>query len=385
LSLEKNTIIIFFLALCGLFITTAAIAETTLNPSLAINERFETNPLHASRGQKNDDFITTITPEISLTQSWKTLKITGMYHAGIEIFAQSDENNQVAHFAALLMTASLGKKTELKAGDEASRSENVFDIAAVAAGNVQIKRTTTIYNHLYVGIKHDISERLAVNILAEDSDLEFDDPAQIDTRTESVSTGFDYALKGTWKTGSTYRYDRFSFNREDLGNAELHFLSLRLAGKPYPTLTLNLSGGGVYSQDTDSKANWIADGSITKEFKKLALTANYSRTITQSVGLTNDVTIGNVVSATITSDLTDKLGLIITGNYGKSRSELNSTLDTKSYGGGISGAYKFRPWASLDFGYTYFKQLAADSSAANDILDNSVFLNLILTPRELKI
>jgi len=362
-----------------------AVADTRFNSSLTINERFDTNPLFEVKSAHNDDFVTTVTPKISLTQSWRKLKLSASYRADIESFAESEENNQVAHFGSVSIHATLNQNTFLRAGDEISQSTNVFDIAAIAAQNIQIARTSTIYNNLYAGVKNNITKKLELDILAEDTDIEFSDPAQVDTRTESATADFNYVLTNRWKAGTKYQYERFSFNREDAGNASLQFLSLYLTGTPFPTITLALSGGGIYSSDLASNANWIANGSISKKFKRVTFVTDYSRDITQSVGLTNDVTINNVLSTNINTTLTKRLKIILTGRYGKNRSERNSTLVTKYYSGGISGEYGLLPWLRVSGGYSYYRQIADQSSVASDILNHSFFLNFKVTPREFRL
>jgi len=362
-----------------------AIADTRLSSYLIINERFETNPLFTVKGAQNDDFVTTVTPNISLTQSWRKLTLSALYRAGIESFAESEENNQVAHFGSVSIHATLTPNTSLRAGDDISQSTNVLDIAAIAAQNIQIARTSTIYNHLYAGVKHKTTKKLELDILAEDTDIEFSDPTQVDTRAESATADFNYVLTKTWKAGTKYQYERFSFNREDAGNASLQFLSLYLTGTPFPTITLALSSGGVYSSDLASNANWTAKGSISKKFKRVTFVTDYSRDITQSVGLTNDVTISNVVTTNINTTLTKRLRIILTGSYGKSRSERNSTLDTKYYSGSLRGEYDLLTWLEVSGGYSYYRQIAAQSSVASDILNHSFFLNFKVTPREFKL
>ena len=116
---------------------------TTLTPSLSVSEEFTDNAGNAASG-KQEEFITVVTPGLSLTQAEKTHDLRLTYRPGFTFYRRDSANDTIRHNADAAFTARLSRQTELTLSDSFSRTEEPRSNAEMETLSVQAPVDPTI-------------------------------------------------------------------------------------------------------------------------------------------------------------------------------------------------------------------------------------------------
>ena len=134
-----------------------------------------------------------------------------------------------------------------------------------------------------------------------------------------------------------------------------------------PTVRTSLTGGATWIDDDTSStrlASYTGSASLTWQQKGSVSTLSYSRSVTPSYFVAATALISDVVSASLSLPLTDRLSASGSANYGHNDSKVNDvSLSFESYGGTIGFSYAMTPQVAAIGSYSYnrFKQTFAGS------------------------
>src|SRR5947209_4906373 len=78
-----------------------ALAELRFTPSLTVSERYDSNVLLISGGTDKDDFVTTVSPALSVTYKGRPVEGTLSGGLGVSSYAKHPEFNYVSATGAL--------------------------------------------------------------------------------------------------------------------------------------------------------------------------------------------------------------------------------------------------------------------------------------------
>ncbi|MCK4487022.1 MAG: outer membrane beta-barrel protein [Desulfobacterales bacterium] len=383
---------------------------------ISVSETYDDN-INLEKDNKEDDWITSITPGLTLTIMTEETEVNLDYDLSFVSYARNEENNTVRHSLTLsgLKGIPIAEHITLDLDESFQVSEDPIEISEYVTSERRSReryyRNTAggrINYHFgegdffYAGFHH---------ILLENDDPSLEDSQQyrpmagftywfdirngvsLDysyTRGEfDVSEDFDqhrstatytHRFSPRTQTNLSYSYDSFDYEgiKEDY---VVHSSSLGLSHQ----LTEQVSGsisGGYYVQDrehSDDTSGFTGDASLdgTFRFEKGALTLNSSTGYRQQYFEAENLGFSKYrrASATLTYRPLEKLTTSLSGSYW--RDDYQETAperkdNTWQSSAGLS--YRLFRWLSGSLSYQY-RQM--DSSiGANDYIDNRVTLTL---------
>ncbi len=140
----KRLWIILTLALflnLGLLTTTDAVASWTLTPRLSIHEQYDDN-LDLEPENENSDWITVVSPGISLELEAPNTTTTLDYEAGFSFYADDSSRNSASHQGQVELDQNLSRYLRFHLSDTFVRSE---DAIVETEDGIDIRRERGIY------------------------------------------------------------------------------------------------------------------------------------------------------------------------------------------------------------------------------------------------
>lgn len=349
----------------------------TITPSVGIGERYDSNIYFAGEGQNvESDFLTVISPQISIGSERKGLKLGGLYRLDSIYYSSNDKLNTMNSRASIDMNIQLSQRSSLSMGDSFVYTQYSLDASDTG---IQTRRTDITSDSIFLTVNHEFSAQTAAGITLRGSLMEFDDPSFIDTQTYSLIFTGDYKLSPDTTVKAAYDYTNFLF---DTGkDTETHALQLGFTERFSSGLSVDISAGAVYMPEMNDQYDWTAGVNLGKSFQQATVRLGYTRDVTHTSGLTDEVNIRDRVSLSWNHQLTNSLNMTISGNLSKNNSKPSARVDTTSYGADISGTWRAYSWMSVDIGYSRFQQWD-DNSATGDASRDQVFVTVTLYPVE---
>ena len=361
-------------------VPTAALSEVLISPSITMRESYNSNPLSRSKGQNvDDDYITTVTPQIRVTSKQKDYQLNVSYQMNSTYYHEEPANNDISHLAGAGISADITKRTSISLNDTFRATKD--SLSAIDEG-IQTSRDDITHNTVNLDIVHRLGPATSLTLDAAFSRSDFDDPALTDTMTDTASMGMNYRLNEKRSTSLTYSFSNYSF---DTAGSEKHTetqtLRAGLTEQFSPTLSIELSGGIVYTPNLSDKLDWTARADLAKTLKKTTANLGYKRSVSNSSGLSEEISFNDSVEVGLSHALSESINTAISGALTKSRSKPSGTIDLDSYSAALSVSWRPYPWMTTGIGYSKFKQLSAGVSAST-IDRDQVYITLTLTPQQ---
>lgn len=369
---------IHFIACCAVLLVLAdsgwSYGELLVRPSLSVSEVYDSNPYSRPRDTRVDDFATLVSPRLEFTGRAQRYTFRTAYSLNLSFYHDETSLNHVAHAMRLDADTKITKKTDLRLSDSFTVTQESLD--AVTTG-IQTPRGDLISNTLRIEAEHAFTPKTSGVLSYEDHLLEYENPELVDSRTDTVSTRMNRALTERTSVNVGYNYTYFTFDR-DQNDTSAHGLRLGVSGRLTPTLTYDISGGGVYVEALDD-LEWTTLVDLKTEHTNFAAHAGYTHEVTNTSGLNDEINISDRGYAELDFKLTRRLDLNLTSTIALNRSEPSTNIDAKSYAGGVNVKWQAFEWLVVNTAYSYFRQWT-DGSIGNDILRNKVMVQLTAFP-----
>ncbi len=347
-------------------------AGMILRPSIAVTERYDSNPYYMSEDARYD-FFTSLSPRIEFGKEEKRYTLRGAYGLNSMYYARDQNLNYTSHNASLMVEAMVSKNLTIGLGDTFTYTQESLEATDVG---IQVGRGDILSNSVSADINYILSQRTHTGMTLSSSILDFKTSGLLDTRTDSSTIFINYESTPGRTFNVNYGVSNLLFNAPDGGQSILsHSLSLGMTGQLSPTLSFGLSGGAVYIPDIGDHYNWTADLSIEKTFQRSTLSLAYTRGVTNTSGLTDEVNINDRLSAGWDLSLSRLFSVSLYSGFSKSRSEPEGIVDLISYDGGITCMWQPYTWMNMGIGYSHFQQWS-DTYIGGDISRDQVFVNL---------
>lgn len=355
--------------------------NSLLTMSISLTERYESNAGIAPRGSEKDDLSTNGSFGLNVSTKRKSYSLNGNYTLNGDYYAGDQGLNRLTHRLSGNISAHITptRRTTLTLSDTVSF---VPDSTEVTGTGLQTKRTDMFVNIVSASGGYTLSKRTTANLTVSDSVTLFDDPAFVDSRTDSVSTGLGFMLTENTTLNAGYAYTRFFFDSSPSSTTvESHNFTFgpSVSKGLTPTIRWSASAGAAYTPSAGDAVTLTVDTSLDKTFKKSHLGLAYSRGVATTGGLSSQVSVNDRVSASFSHDLTRRLSCALSADYSRSRSEPAGTIAVSSYNAGVTGNWRVTERVSASFGYTRSEQWS-ESGPAADLARNTVFLGVTATP-----
>ncbi len=354
-------------------------SEVVISPSVTAREIYDTNPLLRGSDSMDEDFITEISPGITLVIDKRGYTLDAFYRMDSISYHDEPANNYLAHSAGLGIDAELARGTTLAVNETFRATKD--SLSAMEEG-IQTSRSDILYNTVSLDIVHRLGPAASLRLGAANSISGFEDPALNDTRTDTASIGANYNLNEKRSTSLTYTFSNYSFGAgEGVNHTKTHGLSAGLDEEISPTLSFGLSLGVVYTPDLSDDLDWTAEANLTKTLKNTTASLVYRRSVSNSSGLSDEIRFNDRVEVGLSHEFSHSISTAISGALTKSRSKPSGAVDLDSYSAGLSVSWQPYPWMTAGLGYTKFRQFS-EGLGASDLERDRAYLNFTLTPRQ---
>ncbi len=367
----------FFAALC--FCSAAQGGDVTLKTSVTTGASYDSNIY--SRGQSQDpeeDYVVQLVPQIEILDASRAMTVSLKYAPSGYYYLKNPQLNSVDHFASAALQAQLSRKSTFGASESVRYTKESREASMTG---IQTKRMRILTNTAALNATHEFTPSFSASANASDTVLKFEDPNSIDSRTDTAGvTGVFKATENTALTAG-YTYTRFSFSSAPGDtHSNTHTVSLGLKSRVSESFDVNLSGGMTRSPSASKKNDWVAAVDLSKTFRAGSVDIGYSRSVTNTAGLTDLLNVNNRYSIGLTHSLTGSTDIGVHGIYSDNRTN-PGVLHLTSYEAGVNASWHAYSWMTVSAVYSHFQQWD-NSSPGDDIRKDLVTLNVTATMSE---
>ncbi|MBI5644319.1 MAG: outer membrane beta-barrel protein [Deltaproteobacteria bacterium] len=365
--------------LCVLWAGVAFGQDLTVTPSITIEERYDSNVRFNGKSENNrHDWISSASPLIRISRKRERYNLDASYRLDANYHSLNTDLNNFTHRATLDYGLNLTARTKINLGD--TYDYTVDSLRATNTG-ILVTRTDITANTLSLGVVHAMTQNSDIGVTLKEATLGFDDPALLDTRTDSAELAYGYLFGPKEKVRFSYTFSNYHFNT-DGSNVETHSLKAGIKDEVAPTMTVDVSGGTVFTRGTNGDDYYLlASAGIEKIYKDSALTLSYTREVTNPTGLTDQISISDRVNFIIAQTISRELTAEISGNVAKNRTEPSHNVDINSYNAAINGKWQPYRWMYLGTGISHYQQWSKDNLGTG-LARNIVYLNVTFVGNE---
>lgn len=383
---RKNRIPLLGLAILPLIMLSAdkAVAvNVEITPSFGLEERYDSNVFYRTEEEGiESDYITLVNPGIEVTGSTKTFSVGGRYSMRYRNHSRFQDLNAADHTAGLDMNLQMSRKTLLTVTDTFSYTPD--SLRAIDIG-IQTERTDILSNTLNVVLARELNPSTQASVTLSDYLVEFESPDLIDTRTDMAIATLAHRLSPHTTVTAAYGYSYFTFH-EPTGVVELaygenldsHVFQMILERVFSFNAVLRIGGGATYTPEIDNRWDWVAEADFTKSFQRSSFGVAYSRLVSAAYGLSDEINIRDIVSATLNFNINRYFEINFSGAYAKNRTEPSGDVDASSYTATVGADWAPYSWMMVALGYTRFQQ-EDESLADRDIVRDMAYISVTVS------
>jgi Putative beta-barrel porin 2 len=320
--------------LCGLLYPVVGWSQVlSITPSLTVGERYDDN-IFLTDADKEDDFITVITPRIVLRYAPSSeTDIDFDYGPSFELFADETDENFIAHRLRLALRAALSRRLQVTLNnrftitDEPDDRDRLIILEDGTRDRSDAERQQTMRNYLTSSLRFQLAPRSSIGLLFDNRIEDVEDPDELDEFSYTVGTEFGYLTHVQRQNRLLFRYTADIFNFDSNPGADpdqtldaddflVHTGSVGYEHHFSPTLTTTVRLGysvtsGLETDDGDQNTGIVGGIDVEKLLRTGSATIGYERSLTSGGGEG-----GQVISDRVVAQLSANLSPKITAGLG---------------------------------------------------------------------
>lgn len=331
----------------------------TLNPSLAVSERYSDN-LFFTKTNREADFTTMITPGLTLMYNSRNLVFSGRYQGSAELLAGHPEANRYGQAVSLDLNLPLLshkiKGLDVRITETMAFTPELpafsFDEQVLANEGIQIGRTDIFRNNAQIIAGYPWSPRVNTtlsysNILTHYKGDRFQDSVGHDT---SLEIGYQWSPRTRWRTS----YGISITDYETADDVLAHRFSMGAVHQVSPTFSINGDTGMALL--SDETTHLILNMGFSKGFESGSLSLQYTSGVGTGGGLITSATLSQRLVGQATREIRRNTSALFRLAYGRNTSLLGPMLEIYSYEAGMGITVGFLSWLKGDLNYSYLNQ-----------------------------
>ncbi len=353
-------------------------AETVFRQSVMAEMRYDSNAgIEPESLRPESDYAFTLFPRFDLSQDRGGIKLALFYRPGGSFYFRNPDLNAVSHFAGIDADLMAGETTGLKASE---RFNYTKDMREADPDAVQTMRTGTTTNEIKAELTHEPAPGLSAKAVLSRRTLEFENRALVGTRIDGFGLSAAKAVREGLTLNANYMFSGFSF---DTGSSsESHSLLAGFEAGLTRNTSLNASVGAVSSPDADrDRYDFSAATELTSVFNDSSLGLGYSRSVSNSSGLADLMSLNSRYTFRYSYNLSNETGMTFTGGYSRALSRPEAVIDITSYDAGLGISWRPSERFSANAGYRRSKQWSHGTIGTGMGRDN-IFVSLDFVPFE---
>jgi predicted porin len=329
-------------------------APLTLTPSVTIAEEYNDN-IFLNNANRQSDFITTISPGITVDAAGPTYHLLASYFFTAEVFAKETQLSHAfdRHNFSLDALYRVDPRTTLTLADTFTLDTNTN---VVGTSDVATGRDRAWSNALALGASWAADPRTTLRGGLTWTVQRYDSAALIDSDVYRLTVGADRVLTPRLTGAVSYELAFFNIDRQE--DVVAHTPRVGATYRFTPTLTGSLSAGPIVEvpEDSDLRVSPAVTAFLRQRMPWGSMGVFYDRALGTAGGLggtTINQSVGGIVEVrTLLRGLTVDFG----PRYSKVDSSRGSEIDVDSFTLPLSATYQFTPWAALVATYQFFRQ-----------------------------
>jgi hypothetical protein len=354
-------------------------APLTLTPSLTVSEEYNDNILSNNR-DKRHDFITGLTPGVTLTLEDPLYRLSLGYDFTAEIYARDPDRNAAfnRHNFALDTFYRVSPLVTLSLTDSFAFST---DTNLIAAEGVSTGRDRAWSNTVTPGLSWQVTPLTTLRLFGSNTVQRFDNTALRESDVYKADVSLEHRLSPRLSGVVGYQFGYFDIEREDV--TTVHTPRLGATYRFTESLTGSAAvGPSVVLRSGDSKIVPTAAANATQRLRLGSVGVFYEGLVGTAGGLggttLNQSFGGSVEVTTLMRGLVVDVG----PRYSTIDSIHNDSIDVDAFRVPLRARYRFTEWMTGIASYTFFRQRADTtvrangSSLANDVDQNRVYVGL---------
>jgi len=358
----------------------AAAQINTLVPSVTLDFRYDSNARFTNdkTASDNGDFIASASPSFEFTRHGRQHDVSAFYSLTADHHTSNTELNNISHSAGLDLSADLTGRWRFGLGDRANYTEDSLRGVGFGEG-VLVTRTDMLTNTAYVSLGRAASRNTDVTLTLKDYVQKFDDPALVDSRTDSAGLTGRYIYTRTGTALLSYAYTNFRFDTNGQTDIDTHGVSVGVEEAVGRSVKVNLGGGVEYADglNGDGDLFYTANAGIEKTFRDSVMNLSFERDISTPTGLADEISIKDVVTFIWDFNVKRNVFASFYAGIAKHKTEPEGRVDINSYIAEVSGNWQPYRWLLLGAGASHYQQWPEDDFGVG-LTRNKIFVNMTL-------
>jgi hypothetical protein len=365
--------------LLGLLAPPAERGPVTLRPSIAVSEEFNDNVRLDNRARQWD-FITRVSPGITLTVNRPSYQLTAGYTLSGEVYANESELNDAFKnqtFVANALYRGIRGLT-LTAADSFALNRSTNQVASQGFATGQQE---TWNNAFTPGLAWEMTPRTSLNLSGTFGVQRFLDAGTaatpgFDSNTYGLQTTVTHTLTPRLSGSVGYGFTYLDFLGEE-DNSRTHTPTLGVTYVLTPTLTASVSGGPAITElGGNTVVSPAATAKLVQVFQSGVLSLDYSRSVQAAGGFGGTTDSQTISIGLVLPTLMRDLIVTFSPTYNTATSvsdRQGSRVDVQALTVPLAVSYQLARFTSVFAEYAFFHQHTASSSSfRNDVDQNRV-------------
>ncbi len=357
----------------------AAADINTLVPAVTLDFRYDSNARFSDNETTSDDgdFVAAAAPSFEFTSTGPRHDVSAFYNLIADYYFNDTDLNNISHFGGLTLNIDLTSRWRLGLGDRLNYTEDSQRAIGFGEGII-LTRTDILTNTAYVSLGRAVGRNTDVTVTLKDYIQRFDDPALVDSRTDSAAFTGRYLYNRSGAALLTYTYSDYDFETDGESSIQTHSVDVRIEEAVGRTVKVNLGGGFEYAKGLNGGDDlfFIANAGIEKTLKDSVMSIAFERDISNPTGVTDEITVKDVL--TFIWDFTVRRNVFASLYAGVAHYTTEpSGEDVNSYIAEVSGNWQPYQWLLLGTGVSTYQQWPGDDFGTG-LTRNKVFVNMTL-------
>lgn len=419
--------LLFQAAIALFFIGISSAAQFNFTPRLSVSGEYTDN-VFLQPNDRQDDFITGISPGLTAQLKEKTYGFDLSYDPEYVCYAQTTENNTWRHTGNFTGFIDITKDSRFEIKNGLTKTEEPFsygdialirneDPAQIIDPSIRLTRNSYLRNSANARLSQQFGERDSIYLNYNYAILRNEDPTITDNDVHTPSAGFTYWFTPRWGTSGDFSYQiadyensynskrflgKISINRKITKNLEGYVRyshsDVQYQGITEDDRTYNPSIGvdyqyaddislsldaGYFINDFDLRSDqsgFTVDGLLSKRFQKgsfdLSARSGYDYSLGQATD--NGFQLFYEAGASGTYLFTKHISSNIFGSYRYSEyPDLSPTQTDETTAAGAGLNLQLLKWLTASFNYTY---RFVDSNTGTNYTENRAAIRFTVFP-----
>jgi hypothetical protein len=341
-------------------------ADVTLTPSLGVRGEHNDN-IDFSRTNKQDDYISTISPGLKLDYATPAFILQGNAALGVMNYLDHTDHNTINQLYGLKASLQPWERFKIRA-DGSYVKDTTLESELIETGVV----TARTNRHRYSaggGVSYRMTETSDMDADYGHTKTDFDAAGNVDFKSDYASLGYHYTFNNRNDVLTLKPY--FKEINSTISREDLYGFTLGLSHKFSPTFSADASAGPRYSETNQASGEsswslgWTAEVNVLNSWEAASLSLGYKRDVDYSpFGEPIEV---NAFLVTGKVKLTARLIAGITGRliFAKSTGNFNTT-DTRYIDATPSLLYMITENHTVELAYSYSQQYNSNLPSPDD-------------------